>query len=99
MAGDVLQLTCIVSDTTVEVKWKKNGSPVSPRARISRDGDRGRLVIENVRSDDSGVYSCEAHNQAGVTVSSTLEIKVQGMIAYVSVFSEESLRLTCIKEI
>ena len=75
LVGVKLELTCKVSDTTAEVKWKKNGSPVTSRARISRNGYKSTLVIENVESDDSGDYSCEARNQAGF-MSSTVEIKV-----------------------
>ena len=82
-AGDGLELTCQVSDTTAEVKWKKNGSPVTSRARISQNGYTSTLVIENVVSDDSGDYSCEAHNQAGFTFS-TVEIKVRGRKAFLS---------------
>ena len=84
LAGDDLELTCNVSDTTAEVKWKKNGSPVTSKARISRKDDKSTLVIENVVIDDSSNYSCEAHNQAG-SMSSTAEIKVMGRMAFLVV--------------
>ena len=84
LAGDDLKLTCQVSDTTAEVKWKKNGSPVTSRARISQDGYKSSLVIENVVGDDSGDYSCEAHNQAG-SMFSTVKIKVRGRMAFLAV--------------
>ena len=81
LAGDDLKLTCKVSDTAAEVKWKKNGSPVTSRARISQNSYKGTLVIENLVSDDSGDYSCEAHNRAGF-MSSTLAIEVIGRMAF-----------------
>ena len=89
-AGGNLVLTCTVSDTTAEVKWKKNGSPVTSRAHISQNGYKSTLVIKNVQSDDSGDYSCEARNQAGF-MSSTVEVKVTelkgtGRMAFVAVF-------------
>ena len=85
LAGEDLELTCKVSDTTAEVKWKKNGSPVTPKARISRKDDNRTLVIKNVVSDDSGNYSCEAHNRAGFMMSSTVEIEVMGRIAFIAI--------------
>ena len=89
LVGVKLELTCKVSGTTAEVKWKKNGSPLTPRARISQNGDKSTLVIQKVVIDDSGDYSCEAHNQAGF-MSSTVEIKVTkiketGRMAFVAV--------------
>ena len=90
LAGEDLELTCKVSDTTAEVKWKKNGSPVTPKARISRKDGNSTLVIENVVRDDSGDYSCEAHNRAGFMMSSTVDIEVIGRIAFIVVFKNVS---------
>ena len=90
LAGEDLELTCKVSDTTAEVKWKKNGSPVTPKARISRKDGNSTLVIENVVSDDSGNYSCEAHNRAGFMMSSTVGIEVMGRVAFIVVFKSVS---------
>ena len=78
MAGDTLRLTCKVNRVTLNIKWKKNGASNIPRAQIGqRVGDEKTLSIEKVVSDDSGVYSCEAHNM-GATVSSTVKITVRG---------------------
>ena len=78
MAGDSLTLTCKVNRVTLNIKWKKNGAEDIPGAEIGpRVGDTSTLYIENVVPDDSGVYSCEAHNMAG-TVSSTVKITVKG---------------------
>lgn len=78
MAGDALRLTCKVNRVTLNIKWKKNGASNIPRAQIGqRVGDEKTLYIEKVIPDDSGVYSCEAHNMAA-TVSSTVKITVRG---------------------
>ena len=62
----------------MNIKWKKNGASDIPRAKIGqRVGDKSTLYIKTVVPDDSGVYSCEAHNMAG-TVSSTVKITVRG---------------------
>ena len=63
---------------TLNIKWKKNGASDIPRAKIGpRVGEEITLYIEKVVADDSGVYSCEAHNMAG-TASSTVKITVRG---------------------
>ena len=77
MAGDPLRLTCKVNRVTLHIKWKKNGASEISRAQIGpRVGDESSLYIKNVVPDDSGVYSCEAHNMAA-TVSSTVKITVR----------------------
>lgn len=72
--GDRLELTCKGSESTVEIKWKKNGALVTSRANRT---STLKLVVKKVEISDSGNYSCEAHNQAGF-MSSTVEIKVRG---------------------
>ena len=62
----------------MKIKWKKNGAPDIPRAQIGpRIGEEITLSIANVVQDDSGVYSCKAHNMAGA-VSSIVKITVRG---------------------
>ena len=78
MAGDPLKLTCKVNRVTLNIKWKKNGASDIPRAQFGpRIGKEKTLYIEEVVTDDSGVYSCEAHNIAD-TASSTVKITVRG---------------------
>lgn len=80
MEGDALRLSCRVNKVTLQIKWKKDGASEIPRAEIGqRVGDESALHIASVVSDDSGDYSCEAHNRAG-TVSSTVKITVRGKI-------------------
>jgi len=84
LVGDQLTLVCIVSESTAGIKWKKSPGLVIPRAHIRNTGDKSTLVIEKVETGDSGHYSCEAHNQAGLD-SSTVEIKVRGKMPVVNV--------------
>ena len=79
--GDYFILTCVVNDPNAEVKWKKNGTTVTRRADIERNGDKSTFVMENVEPEDSGFYACEAVNLAGSTLSSTVEIKVRDRMA------------------
>ncbi|KAL9959877.1 hypothetical protein ACROYT_G033247 [Oculina patagonica] len=78
MVGDELKLTCEVNAVTTHIKWLKNGVLVSPRARVSpRVDDKSILSIEKVVEDDSGEYSCEASNEAGIVTRSSVEIEVR----------------------
>lgn len=65
----------------MEVNWKKNGLPVpeNENVRVIMGGDSSTLVINNVRGDDSGDYSCEVRNPAGYS-SSTVKIKITGTV-------------------
>ena len=93
MVGDELKLTCKVNKVTTDIKWKKDGGLVSPRARISpREGDESILFIENVEEGDSGDYTCEASNEAGiVSRSSSVEISIRGKINLI----KRSLHIIC----
>ena len=79
--GDHFTLTCVVNDPNAKVKWKKNGATVTRRADIKKEGNKGTFLIENVEPEDSGYYACEAVNQAGPALSSTVEISVRGKMA------------------
>ena len=56
----------------------KNGDSKISTAQIGpRKGNESTLYIDKVVLDDSGNYSCKAHNNAG-NVSSTVKIIVSG---------------------
>ncbi|PFX18046.1 Tyrosine kinase receptor Cad96Ca [Stylophora pistillata] len=77
--GEVLTLTCKVNEKTVNIIWKKDGESFKERAVIDTrlDETKSSLVITKVVEEDSGEYSCEASNQLGTVVRSsvTLDIK------------------------
>ena len=62
----------------MKIIWKRNGGPVSQRAQIdTRVNDKlSTLFIAEVVEDDSGEYSCEAHNTPGIVAHSTVNINI-----------------------
>ncbi|XP_078342494.1 fibroblast growth factor receptor 1-like isoform X1 [Oculina patagonica] len=78
-AGDDLRLTCRVNKATVNIIWKKDGDPVSPKAQIDTEVDEklSKLFIAEVVEGDSGEYSCEACNIPGIVARSTVKISVK----------------------
>ena len=70
-------LTCDVSgDPEPSVTWSKDGNANIPRAQFKNNSRI--LVIEDVRSVDSGVYECKASNKFGESHSATAVIVTPG---------------------
>ncbi|KAJ7323793.1 hypothetical protein OS493_030582, partial [Desmophyllum pertusum] len=82
MVGDELRLMCKVNEATLEIKWKKDGDPISRRARIDTriDDKWSNLFIAEVVEGDSGLYSCEARNRPGIVARSTVGIVVRSTV-------------------
>ncbi|KAL1117095.1 hypothetical protein AAG570_004423, partial [Ranatra chinensis] len=61
-----------VGDSTMHVDWFVNGHPVKTghRFRPAYDFDYVALDLLSVYPEDSGVYTCQARNQLGETVTS-----------------------------
>lgn len=67
--GSFFQLTCLEPKSNPLAKkfWlKPNGHTISDSGEIRVDED-GRLIIEKVKTEDAGQYSCVAENVAGRT--------------------------------
>lgn len=65
-----LTLVCVVEGNPSTVRWLKNGQSVMNDHRCcSETTETGvcSLVIQNLASTDSGVYTCEAVNKFGIT--------------------------------
>ncbi|XP_053372877.1 roundabout homolog 1-like [Mercenaria mercenaria] len=64
--GEDAQFFCdVMGDPPIKVRWSKEGGAISfGRARVLSDHT---LRIENVESNDDGVYVCSAENAAGST--------------------------------
>ncbi|XP_055084469.1 LOW QUALITY PROTEIN: obscurin-like [Periophthalmus magnuspinnatus] len=58
-------LSCEVSDTKAEVKWYKDGKPLtsSKAVHMETKGKRRELVIEKMDKKDAGEYTCEAGSE------------------------------------
>ena len=72
----------------------KDGRVIAPGGRyhMSLEGGTGQLVIDNVTSTDTGVYTCIVSNSQGKS-SSTAALKLEGMKYYVARVTESQ---TCI---
>ena len=75
--GQRLTLTCRANEATKEIRWTKDHVSVNSRANTYTIGNDRTLVIENVLTSDSGIYSCTAINKAG-SASFSVHIRVTG---------------------
>ncbi|XP_078341550.1 uncharacterized protein LOC111109475 [Crassostrea virginica] len=69
-AGTTVDFRCVSSGIpTPTVTWYKDGKPLvaDSRHQISSDGET--LSIINLRTSDSGIFSCQASNALGATTS------------------------------
>lgn len=55
-------LSCEVADNKTEVKWYKDGKPLTPSRAVHTDskGKIRQLVVESAEKKDAGEYICEA---------------------------------------
>ena len=73
--GNSVRLSCQATGHPVpEIKWTKNGNPLSPtnRVNIMSSGD---LHINNIHVEDQGLYRCTGINSGG-TIGATARITV-----------------------
>ena len=63
--GGSLVLTC-KSNKATKIRWKKDGDSEISRAKIHEKEGKSVLSIKEVEASDSGNYSCEAQNAAGI---------------------------------
>lgn len=65
-----LTLECVVEGKPSTVRWLKNSQPITSdhRCRIeTSENGVCTLVIKNITTNDSGIYTCEVVNKFGVT--------------------------------
>lgn len=69
--GNLVTLTCHVNSsypTVSSVQWIKDGTPLKAQSRV--------LQLPKVAWDDAGVYTCEAENGVGSSVSLPVSLHV-----------------------
>lgn len=82
--SDAVVLECKVTGTApLQINWFKNDSKLTEghNCKITFDGSVAILHISSTSFDDSGVYTCEAQNDAG-TKSCSTTLTVKGQILY-----------------
>nr|XP_060639353.1 obscurin [Anolis sagrei ordinatus] len=58
-------LSCEVSQAKAEVKWFKDGKPLTPgkKLKVEDEGKSRRLIVQATEKKDAGEYTCEVGNQ------------------------------------
>ncbi|KAL6489202.1 hypothetical protein MHYP_G00029430 [Metynnis hypsauchen] len=64
-ASQKATLNCEVSDMITEVKWYKDGKPLSSSRTVHMEakGKTRQLVLDSIEKKDAGEYICEAGNE------------------------------------
>ncbi|KAJ3584451.1 hypothetical protein NHX12_014946, partial [Muraenolepis orangiensis] len=70
VAGDDLFLACEVSRANAPVQWFRDGTPLTGDARtlVETYGTLRKIIVSNVRPEDSGTYTCDAVDDKMVSV-------------------------------
>uniref|UniRef100_G3NNX0 Papilin a, proteoglycan-like sulfated glycoprotein n=1 Tax=Gasterosteus aculeatus aculeatus TaxID=481459 RepID=G3NNX0_GASAC len=73
--GTTALLPCVVSGDNVNIGWSRNGIPVRPDGRNIQTSPDGSLILNDVKPQDEGTYTCNAYT--GIySVSATADVRV-----------------------
>uniref|UniRef100_A0A4X2MBM1 Basement membrane-specific heparan sulfate proteoglycan core protein n=1 Tax=Vombatus ursinus TaxID=29139 RepID=A0A4X2MBM1_VOMUR len=67
--GQTVTFTCVaIGVPTPIINWRLNWGhiPSHPRVKVTSEGGRGTLTIQDVKEGDQGAYTCEAMNSRGM---------------------------------
>ncbi|XP_056651604.1 basement membrane-specific heparan sulfate proteoglycan core protein isoform X6 [Monodelphis domestica] len=67
--GQTVTFTCVaIGVPTPIINWRLNWGhiPSHPRVKVTSEGGRGTLTIQDVKEADQGAYTCEAMNARGM---------------------------------
>ena len=81
--GDTHSLECRVSSSqSLNICWYKNDQKISDgaNAKLTFEALSARLQLLSAVFEDSGIYTCEVHNDAGSTSCSSV-LTVQGQLS------------------
>ena len=88
------QTLSVLSGTNVSIDCSVSGVP-KPEITWSRDGrvlvKESLLIIDNVTSEDTGVYLCKAFNLEGEVAASSM-VNVTGKLYFISLSRQVFLR-------
>lgn len=90
--GDVLELKFkVIGTPPVKITWSKDDRQIqeSAKHRLSFTHSEAVLLVNNCTVQDSGEYVCEARNEAGTDLCSSI-VTVKGLY-YVCLFFANSL--------
>uniref|UniRef100_G1KFS2 Obscurin, cytoskeletal calmodulin and titin-interacting RhoGEF n=1 Tax=Anolis carolinensis TaxID=28377 RepID=G1KFS2_ANOCA len=96
-------LSCEVSQAKSEVKWFKDGKPLTPgkKLKIEDEGKSRRLIVQATDKKDAGEYTCEVGNQKltfKVTVAGTRLLSVLQIANILVQRTGSELRMTITDE-
>lgn len=75
-SGETVELICIIEgDPAPQITWIRNTDQITATSRM-RVLPNGSLRIEQVRSEDNGIYECIGRNEVGETRSRPVRIIV-----------------------
>uniref|UniRef100_G1KFT9 Obscurin, cytoskeletal calmodulin and titin-interacting RhoGEF n=1 Tax=Anolis carolinensis TaxID=28377 RepID=G1KFT9_ANOCA len=85
-------LSCEVSQAKSEVKWFKDGKPLTPgkKLKIEDEGKSRRLIVQATDKKDAGEYTCEVGNQ-----KLTFKVTVEKVIKEVKATLSENTSFSC----
>ncbi|EEB18956.1 conserved hypothetical protein [Pediculus humanus corporis] len=90
------------TDPNLRIEWFKNGEPLATGSRIKGTFDFGlvTLTVNNLRADDSAIYTCKATNLLGEAVSTcTLKIEDKDWLMAHTLHPDALPRLAALEQV